>query len=406
MPIGCYRTKLRRAGGRRVILPDPHSIEYRSRSVAEEDDNDLMSLDFTVPGAFDTRPEEPAAPEIPAPPPAPPLPARVPLPPALAEAVAMYAAGQELDALRRLETAIKGGEDLGDAALRAWGCLFELLQVLGRRPAFDALALTFARRFEKSPPTWSAVVEGPHTASETTGGRAHVALSGMLDAGIGEVLKQTMTLAATSTMVRMDTTKLVDADNDGATLLLRAMAALKRAKKEFIFGSPEHLAQILAAKLVPGERRHEAMWLLLLELYQQAFRQDAFEEAAVNYAVTFEVSPPSWEALPVQAGAPPRTMKPDAPRPEGFVLSGQMLGATAAGFAPLEAALADRDEFDIDAHHLVRIDAGSARQLLDVLTRLHASGKKLRIVGLSTLVAAYLETLGFADVAALRARAI
>ena len=29
------------------------------------------------------------------------------------------------------------------------------------------------------------------------------------------------------------------------------------------------------------------MWLLLLELYQQAFQQDAFEEAAVNYAVTF-----------------------------------------------------------------------------------------------------------------------
>ena len=374
--------------------------------MAEDDDDDLMSLDFTVPGALDTRPAEPVAPEIPAPPPAPPPPVRIPLPPALEEAVAMYAAGQELNAMRRLETAIKGGEDLGDAVLRAWGCLFELLQVLGRRPAFDSLALAFARRFQKSSPTWNVAFEGPHTASETTGGRAHVALSGVLDAGIGEVLKQAMTLAATSTLVRMDTTKLVDADNDGATLLLRAMAALKRAKKEFIFGSPEHLAQILAAKLVPGERKHEAMWLLLLELYQQAFRQEAFEEAAVNYAVTFEVSPPSWDALPVRTGAPLRNIEPQAPRPEGFVLSGQMLGATAAEFAPLEAALADRDEFEIDAHHLVRIDAASARQLLDVLTRLHAAGKKLKIVGLSTLVAAYLETLGFADVAALRARAI
>jgi anti-anti-sigma regulatory factor len=374
--------------------------------VAEEDNDDLMSLDFTVPGAFDTRPAEPVAPEIPAPPPAPPRPARVPLPPALEEAVAMYAAGQELDALRRLEAAIKGGENLGDAAVRAWGCLFELLQVLGRRPAFDALALAFARRFEKSPPTWSAAVEGPHTASETIGGRAHVALSGVLDAGIGDVLKQTMTLAATSTMVRMDMAKLVDADNDGATLLMRAMAALKRAKKEFIFGSPEHLAQILAAKVVPGERRHEAMWLLLLELYQQAFRQEAFEEAAVNYAVTFEVSPPSWEVLPARTAASPLHIEPDEPKPGGFVLKGQMLGATAAEFAPLEAALDGSAEFDIDAHNLVRIDAGSARLLLDVLTRLHAAGKKLRIVGLSTLVAAYLETLGFTDVAALRARAI
>ena len=87
------------------------------------------------------------------------------------------------------------------------------------------------------------------------------------------------------------------------------------------------------------------------------------------------------------------------------VLAG-FAGATAADFAPLDAAVAGCDEFDIDAHNLVRIDAGSARLLLDVLTRLHAAGKKLRIIGLSTLLAVYLETLGFADGAELRARAI
>ena len=318
----------------------------------------------------------------------------------------MYATGQELDAMRRLEAAIKSGEGLGEAALRAWGGLFELLQVLGRRPAFDALALTFARRFEKSPPAWSAQLDSGHTAAETTGGRAHVSLSGVLNAHVGEVLKQTMKLAATSTMVRMDLAKLVDADNDGATLLLRGLAALKRAKKEFLFSSPEHLAQILAAKLVPGERSNESMWLLLLELYQQAFRQDAFEEAAVNYAITFEVSPPSWEALSERReDAPPPASSPP-PKAEGFTLHDQLLGATAAAFAPLEAVLAGRDEYEIDARKLVRIDPASAKQLLEVLTRLHAAGKKLHITGLSTLVAAYLETLGFPDVAELRSRII
>ncbi len=318
----------------------------------------------------------------------------------------MYAAGHELEAMRRLESAIKSGEDLGDSAVRAWGCLFELLQVLGRRPAFDALALTFARRFEKSPPAWSAAVEDGNTAAETTGGRAHVSLSGVLNAGVGEVLKQTMKLAATSTMVRMDLAKLVDADNNGATLLMRAMAALKRAKKELVFGSPEHLAEILAAKVVPGERSNQEMWLLLLELHQQSFRQEAFEDAAVNYAVTFEVSPPSWEALPERAAEPPQSPASPPPKAEGFALRGQMLGVSTADFAPLDAALAGRDEFDIDARKLVRIDAASAGHLLEVLTRLHAAGKKLRLIGLTTLVAAYLETLGFQDVAELRARVI
>ena len=367
-----------------------------------------MSLDFTVPGAFETHAEETPAPEIavepeiPAPPPAP---VRPPLPPALAEAATMFAGGHELDAMRRLEAAIKNNQDLGDAELRAWGCLFELLQALGRRPAFDALALTFARRFEKSPPAWSAAADEGHTAAETTGGRAHVSLTGVLNVSVGEILKQTMKLAATSTLVRMDLAKLTDADNNGATLLMRAMAALKKASKELVFGSPEHLAGILAAKLVPGERSNAEMWLLLLELYQQAFRQEAFEEAAVNYAVTFEVSPPSWEALPQRQVEPPPAVSP-LPKAEGFTLHDQLLGASVADFAPLEAVLAGRDEYDIDARKLVRIDAASAGQLLEVLTRLHGKGKKLRISGLSTLVAAYLETLGFPDVAELRARVI
>lgn len=373
------------------------------------DDDDLMSLDFTVPGAFETQPEEAAIPDVQEPP-APPVlaapPPRPALPPALEEAATMYAAGQELEAMRRLETAIKNGEDLAGAAVRAWGCLFELLQVLGRRPAFDALALAFARRFEKSPPAWNAVIDGPHSVGESSGGRAFVALSGVLDVGIGEVLKQTMKQAATSNAVRMDVAKIVDADNNGATLLMRAMAALKRAKKEIIFGNPEQLAGILAKKLVMGQRSREAMWLLLLELYQQAFKQEAFEETAVNYAVTFEVSPPSWEALPPRKD-PPRQDEAEVPaKTEGFALRGQMLGATAAEFAPLEAVAAGKDEIDIDARNLVRIDAGSAKHLQDLLKRLHAAGKKPRIVGLSTLVAAYLESLGFKDVAELRARAI
>ena len=379
--------------------------------MAADDDDSLISLDFTVPGAFDPKPEpvasEPPPPPEPEPEPEPPpAPKRPPLPGALREAAELYAGGQELDAMRRLEAAIKGNEDLGDAAVRAWGGLFELLQVLGRRPAFDALALTFARRFEQSPPTWSPVVVGPHIASESSSGRAHVALTGVLNAGVGEVLKQAMKLATTSNVVRIDVAKLDDADNDGATLLMRALAALKRAKKEYVFGGPEHLAGILTAKLVVGERRDESMWLLLLELYQQAFQQEAFDEAAVNYAVTFEVSPPSWEPIKSHGESAASEKAPQADKADGFVLRGQLLGAGASEFAPLEAALADKQELDIDAHNLVRIDGASAGLLLDVLSRLHAEGKTLRIIGLSPLVAAFMELQGFADVAELRTRAI
>ncbi len=377
------------------------------------DDDDLMDLDFTVPGAFEAKPEPEPAPlpaaESPVPPPAPaapPPPVRQPLPPALSGAAELYASGKELDAMRRLESAIKSNENLGDSTIRAWACLFEVLQALGRQPAFDALAMTFARRFEKSPPTWSASAEDENQAAETTGGRAHVSLSGVLNVGVGEVLKQAMKLAATSTLVRMDVSKLTDADNNGATLLMRGIAALKRAKKEFVFGSPEHLAEILEKKLVVGERTNQDMWLLLLELHQQAFHQEAFEEAAVNYAITFEVSPPSWEAPPQRnedaAKAPTRPL----PMPESFALTGQMLGVGAANYAALDALLKSRDEFDIDARRLVRIDSTASRELHGVLNRFKGAGKRLRLVGLSTLVSVYLESQDFHDVVELKPRAI
>jgi anti-anti-sigma regulatory factor len=372
------------------------------------DDDDLMSLDFTVPGAFSKPPEKFFAPEIPSPGapllPVPPQPS--PLSPALAEAAALYAAGKDLEALRRLEAAIKSGEVLGAAAVSAWCGLFELLQVLGRRAAFDALALTFARRFEKSPPAWNPPADDSQGVAEASDGQTRVALSGVLNAASGEVLKQAMKLAPASSLVSIDLAKLVDADNDGVTLLMRALTALKKARKPFVLGSPEHLAPILAAKIEPGERRGEAIWLLLLELYQQCSQADVFEDTAINYAVTFEVSPPSWEVLPPRPVLVPAVAAASEASPGEFALRGRLLGASAADFAALEAALADRDEFDIEARRLVRIDDGSARQLLDVLTRLHAAGKTLRLIDLSTLVAAFLQSLGFATVAELRTRAI
>ena len=420
------------------------------------DDDDLFSLDFTVPGTQDApvssaapvAPVAPVVPKVPAniapplelsleplqpkkpeaqPEPAPePEPASAPepepepepepkidppatpvrpsLPAALEEAATLYAAGQDLDALRRLETALKSNEVAGSYVPQVWAGLFDLLQVIGRRAAFDALAMAYAKRFEKSPPTWVEPAADDNQVYATSGGRAHVAFAGVLNANIGDALKQVMTIARTSSMVRLDLGKLVDANGDGCTLMMRALAALKKAKKEYIFGTPERLAEILAPKLVMGTRGDEAMWLLQLELYQQSFRQDLYEDTAVSYAVTFEVSPPSWEAP--KAPAEVEDDVPPAPKSDGFSLRGELSCASRSEFSALEAAVVNRNEFVLDARNLARIDAGSATVLLEILTGLALAGKKISIAGLSVLVATFLESVGFAEVVELRTRAI
>lgn len=363
------------------------------------DDDDLPSLDFTLPGAFEAAPEP-----TPVPPPAPPQPEPVRLPPALAEAAELHAAGQDVEACKCLEAAIKSGGLDGDE-IRVWTALFDTLQILGQRQAFDNLALAYARRFELSPPTWVAPPAAAHQAQASSGGRAHVALSGKLDASVGEALREGLRLVQTSPLLRIDLAKLNDADEAGCTLLLRALAALKKGRKEFVFGDPEHLAQILATKVSMGVRENPSTWLLLLELYQRAHRQEAFEEAAVNYAVTFEVSPPSWDdSLCAAAPAVAAAEEALAAAAHGPALRGQLLGASVGELAGICAAAAASDEQAIDGSQLIRIDAGSAEQLLAALRPLAADGKRLRIVKLPTLVAAYLETRGVAAVAELGTR--
>lgn len=362
-------------------------------------DDDLISLDFTLPGALDPLPPV----ESPSPPPPPPVvvdppvaadpvvetPSPTDLVPALTEAAELHAAGDDLEAMRRLEQALKQGEAIGDDPRRVWRALFEVLQALGRRQAFDALALAYARHFELSPPTWNETGAVSHAAHATTGGHTHVCLSGMLDAQAGAVLKKALGLAQRGDMVRFDVAKVEAADEAGATLFLRALAALKKAGKEYLIANPRHLADILAARLETGRRENEPLWLLLLELYQQAFLQAEFEEAAINYAVTFERSPPSWVALPPQEVPPPA---PLASR--GFVLSGQLIGAGEDAFAAL-LTLKD-NPLEIDAGPLARIDTVSAHSLNRVIGRLAAGGSHVVIRGLSVLNAVFLERHGLA----------
>ena len=45
-----------------------------------------------------------------------------------------------------------------------------------------------------------------------------------------------------------------------------------------------------------GERDTDpALWMLRLEALRLSNRPDQFDEAAIDYCVTYEVSPPSWE---------------------------------------------------------------------------------------------------------------
>ncbi|WIM05284.1 MAG: STAS domain-containing protein [Candidatus Nitricoxidivorans perseverans] len=362
------------------------------RPVPTPAEDDLVSLDFTMPDALDAvhprhviQVEEVAR----------------QMPGAIEQAAMLYSANQVDEACAVIEAALRE-KDLGVHGQRAWGMLFDLYQMAGRRDAFESLALDFAARFETSPPTWTD--EGPESRdpSAMTGGRAFVSLSGILNAKAQTPLRKLLKVAEQNPVVRLDLAKVSDADEEGCTELRNTIAAIRKAKREIVMGGAERLADILARKIVPGVRENEHVWLLLLDLYQHLLRQEAFEETAVNYAVTFEVSPPSWDAPGARKTSPP----PEAPaRPvEGCVLQGEIVAAGADVFAMMRVQAEKGDEVIVDCQRLQRMDFVSAGQLLNVVGNLRAAGKRVRLRGANHLVAALWEVIGLGRIAVIEPR--
>lgn len=380
-------------------------------------DDDLLSLDFTMLGA---EPEAMASPapvatpaltlvDVDAPTPAPlaepsrePVRVHVEPPPALREAAQLFAAGDTLGASRRLEAALRSGERLGEFSQRTWLALLDVLQALNRRDAFDKIAVAYATRFESSAPTWQDVATdepAPEAGVKT------FKLPPVLNAGIGEVLRGLMHEAAAQAHFKLDVRALAAIDDSGCTLLLRAVLALRKAGKTCLIDGGERLLELLGQRVAVGTASHEVMWLLQLELLQLMGRQDAFEEAAVNYAVSFERSPPSWNALAVATlPAAEGVIQASPESVPSSILHGDVLTLNQTDFAAALAKTGAVDELIIDAATLRRIDEASAIALGKALQEVGASGRHIVLTSLPQLIEITLTEHGVDAVAELQLR--
>lgn len=358
--------------------------------MSEPDDDELFDLDFTKPGAISVAEEVKAAPT-----PAAPV-SLSSVPQRLEEVARMYAEGHTAEACHLLEGVLHQ-EQFGACTELAWCMLFDLYHILGRRQAFEALAIGYAGKLEKSPPTWPEPAEDAPSLGND--GLATVSLSGALGSNAVGPLSKLCEMAGKVDGVRLDLAKVHDADDIGCAALLETLRFFKKQKKACILVGGEKIVATLAPKIAMGERTHEATWLLLIELYQNLNRPEEFDEAAVGYAVTFEVSPPSFEvpkaAAPVVVKkAPPPAAVAAARAAEGFPLAGELLGAKRENFATLLSYASSHDPVVIDCSDLKRMDPPCAEEFAKALGELKSFGRGLRIRGASCLLIALWRSLG------------
>jgi anti-anti-sigma regulatory factor len=328
------------------------------------------------------------------------------IPPPIEEGAVLFANGQAEEALLRMREALVT-EPLGAWKLQVWLMIFDLLQHLERRAEFEELALEFAVHFERSPPLW---VDPPPKAPASAAGRAaaNIVLSGMLGAQSAGAFEQLEKSADKQAKLKLDFARIQGVEPEGAKLLLATLKHLRAAKKEFVLAGEAQLVKALREKAVVADATvDQAVWHLLLDIYQQLGQMNEFEEAAVDFAVTYEVSPPSYDPAAVKKRLSTGTTQmletlPAAVDPDddgAFRIAGEVAGQNDALFADLGAYAAQANPVLIDMKRTRRIDFINAGRLLNVLEKLKAEGKPIVVRGVGEMIVALFAVMGIPKVA-------
>ncbi|HTN65556.1 MAG TPA: STAS domain-containing protein [Burkholderiaceae bacterium] len=321
--------------------------------------------------------------------------AELPSAPALEEAAILFASNQTAVAQQILQEAIQD-DTLGPAAALAWSMLFDLHQVMGQREQFDALSIAYAGKFEMSPPTWRdapALAPSYRAASDQPAAAPSVAFSGVLNAQSVKQLARAQKLAENHAQLRLEFSRVSAVDPVGCGLLLRVLKRLQKAGLELVLvGAPE-LANKIRAILAVGRRDEtEVPWLLLLELLQLLNREKEFEEASIDYCVTFEVSPPAFAAPKTRIS----TAQDEAPAEAGatgiFLMPQVIEGDTEQLLSAIASYAEQHQPAILDCQQLARIDFSTAGPLLSGLSA--QPGKTIELHNLNHLVIALLQALG------------
>lgn len=344
------------------------------------------------------------------------------------ETAILFANGQHDAAEATLRAGIDG-DYVGENRQSAWLMLFELVNQRGDPAAFEQLTMQYALRYENSPPAWIDYSDTPAPPSPfaPTGGAAPAAtaaaaaddaplvvLPPVIDAQIVRALERLKALAGQHAVLKLDVSAATAIDLVGAELLLRVVNAFKRSNHELTLAGVDRLVAPLQ-KIVEAGRRDasDAAWMLLLEVLRLLGRQGDFEETGIQYCITFEVSPPSWEPPPPSLKAGSATAPLPAPAPAAPPLPtvidpldwrGVIDKEGEPHFGRLVLEARNSRQLVVECRLLRRMAFSTATALLTLLMKLQAQGVRVDFNHVNPLIAALFHLLGLTAVAGVQMR--
>jgi len=359
----------------------------------------------------------------------------------LEEAAILFANGDDAGAEAGLLKILALGASRADDKY-AWLTLFDLYRATGEYGRFESAAIDFAQRFSRSAPQWFSLPDLVKALVQPSEKPAHEGMTanwicpsvlGMQSMG---VLRKV--IAHTPMPWRLDWSHLKSIDVAVLEPLLKVFCQWAGQPVTLRFMGEVQLQAALAASTPSSECSTDPKWWLLrLEMLRIIHRPDDFEFTALDYCVTYEVSPPAWkiagcdyksldddgDALgsathigePVSEYVHSTLMGIDTDAELNFSesvsvrflsveLSGQIHGDAVGALDRLEISLAGAEKMQISCAKLIRVDFSAAGMLLNWVAARHAENRFIEFLEVNRLVAAFFNVIGIVEYAKVTAR--
>jgi ABC-type transporter Mla MlaB component len=319
-----------------------------------------------------------------------------------------------------------------------WLTLFDLYRATGQQNRFETAAIDFAGRFGRSAPQWFSIPEAVgrmRAASPALEGSTQQLAHWTCPATVG-----TQTLAAMSAALakaaapwRLNWVKLNAIDDTAVEGLTKLFTQWAAHSVQLRFMGANSLEKVLQSATPSGDKgTNTAWWKLRMEVLRVMHRPDEFELVALDYCVTYEVSPPSWEnarceykplqedgsyvsghtlgqafhdSLSSSLGYGDTGMNSQMSNTSAVELAGQILGDATEALAMLEKKLLGADIMVISCARLIRIDFPAAGTLLNWVTARQAEGRQVHFIQVHRLIVAFFNVIGISEHARVMARA-
>lgn len=360
----------------------------------------------------------------------------------LEEAAILFANG-DVDGAEAGLLEVLSPTDLRSQHIESWMALFDLYRASDQQEKFESAALEFVERFERSAPQWFSIpamvkqLTKTDTRSLGNGPSADWVCPSVV--GIQTVATLRAALDKFPMPWRLDWRNLKLIEAAALVSLSKIFATWAQQNVQLHFFGNEQLQNVLQAATVSGDDGVDAgWWLLRLDALRVTCQPEEFESVAIDYCVTYEVSPPSWitavcrykplsdEAFKLDNTAFIQDVYSDSipnsvvsvndgdtqmsglasqlSRLVSVELSGQILGDAIAVFDALECQMMGIEVMEISCAKLIRVDFAAAGTLLNWVTTKVLENRRVKFTEVNRLVAVFFKVIGISEHAEVETR--